>query len=382
MRHFTPAVLIVLVLCGLSPAKPAEKWKVEKFDQLKLDYRNVTSLHRLESARREDRERILKDAVTLEYDKALRWVVSRTRNCDDTLLQRKLLQHLERKQPGAPLVIGLFREIATTKSPNRALARDFLLEWAVKENQQPWLVRLFQTGSMEEKFLAVQAMGLTASSSTIENAWKLLENRTWKPEPRGIVNAGTLARAMQSFEGEAAACFLLLMERDNRFRVEDEEAVRHTTRLWKYADLRRYVSLRSLGDADSQRRKDVARFLGRAGFEAARAPLLAMARDPRERSEVRVAATEALGGMRLSRGAMTKELKALVRDSDIKVREAAVRALGRLKVRQSAEALVDLFDTPLARRARAELAAHNGLPEDTDWAEWLYSTACPLPEGT
>jgi HEAT repeat protein len=86
--------------------------------------------------------------------------------------------------------------------------------------------------------------------------------------------------------------------------------------------------------------------------------------------------------MRLSRGAMTKELKVLVRDSDSKVREAAVRALGRLKVRQSAEALIELFDTPLARRARAELAAHNGLPEQTDWAEWLYSTACPLLEGT
>ncbi|MHC4938136.1 MAG: HEAT repeat domain-containing protein [Planctomycetota bacterium] len=382
MRQFTTAALILLLMSGVSPAKPVEHWKVEKLDRIKVDYRKVPTSHRLESLRREERERLLKEAAAIDYDKALKWVVSVTRDCGDSLLQRAMLRHLARKEPEAALVIGLFREIATTNSDNRALARDFLLEWAVKENQQPWLVRLFQTGSMEEKFLAVQAMGRTASSATIENGWKLLEDRSWKPAPRGIVNAGTLARAMQSLEGEAAACFLLLLERDNRFRDEDTEAVRHATRLWKHADLKRYISLRALADPDSQRRQEVARFMGRAGFEAARAPLLALAKDRKERMEVRVAATEALGGMRLSRGAMTRELKKLLQDPEPKVREAAVRALGRLNVRQSAAVLLELFDTPLGKGARAELAAHNGLPEQTDWAEWLHGTVCPLPEGT
>jgi HEAT repeat protein len=235
---------------------------------------------------------------------------------------------------------------------------------------------------MEDRFLAVQAMGLVASGATIEHAWKLLEDRSWKPAPRGIVNAGTLARALQSYEGEEAACFLLLLRQDNRFRPEDAEAVRHATRLWKHADLKRYISLRALGDPDSVRRANVARFMGRAGFEAARAPLVALATNRRERVEVRVAATEALGGMRLSRGAMARKLRSLVEDPDTKVRAAAVRALARLRVKQAAAVLVELLDGPLAEQARAELAAHNRLPAETDWSQWLSSSACPLPDGT
>jgi HEAT repeat protein len=152
--------------------------------------------------------------------------------------------------------------------------------------------------------------------------------------------------------------------------------------LWNHADLKRYVSLRALGDPDSVRRMNVARFMGRAGFEAARAPLLSLATNRRERVEVRVAATEALGGMRLSRGAMTRSLRVLVRDPEASVRAAAVRALARLRVKQAAAALVELLDGPLGEQARAELAAHNGLPADTDWPEWLYRDACPLPDGT
>ena len=197
-----------------------------------------------------------------------------------------------------------------------------------------------------------------------------------------MVHAGTLARAMQSFEGEEAACLLLLLRRDNRFRSEDRDAVRSAIRLWKHAELSRYVSLRSLGDPDPVRRMTVARFMGRAGFEAARAPLLALARNRDERKEVRVAATEALGGMRLARASMSRELKRLLKDPELAVRRAAVRALARLMVRQSTEVLAGLFETPLGEQARAELAAHNGLPPETDWAKWLYSTACPLPDGT
>lgn len=382
MRQIASAPLLALLLAGSVRGTPPDRWQTEKLAELQVDYRRIDQRHRLESLRREDRVRILEAAVDLEMEDALKWAIGMTRESGDLDLQRSMMQYFERKRSGSHLVIGLFREIAASDSPLRTRARDFLIRWAVKENQQPWLVRLFQTGSMEEKFLAVQAMGLIASGETIGHAWKLLEDRSWTPSTDGVVNAGTLARALQSFEGEDAACFLLLLRRDDRFRPEDVEAIRHATRLWKHADLNRYVSLRALGDPDSVRRATVARFMGRVGFEAARAPLLAMAQRSSERVEVRVAATEALGGMRLARGALARKLRALLADPEAKVCAAAVRALGRLGVKQAAEALVGLLDGPLGEQARAQLAARNGLPAETDWSAWISRATCPLPDGT
>ena len=41
MRHFTTAALILLLMSGVSPAKPVEQWKVERLDRIKVDYRKV-----------------------------------------------------------------------------------------------------------------------------------------------------------------------------------------------------------------------------------------------------------------------------------------------------------------------------------------------------
>jgi hypothetical protein len=43
---------------------------------------------------------------------------------------------------------------------------------------------------------------------------------------------------------------------------------------------------------------------------------------------------------------------------------------------------VGLLDGPLGEQARAQLAARNGLPAETDWSAWISRATCPLPDGT
>jgi len=382
MRHFGAIAIVLSALAGTVLGGAPERWQIEKFEDLKLEYRQVSQRHRSESSRRDDRVRILRAVIELEYDDAMRWAVNTVRDCGDPDLQREMLKRLERTHAKSAIVIGMFRDIATVAGPNRTRARDFLLEWAVRENQQPWLLRLFQTGDFEDKFLSVEAMGQVASGTTLEYARRLLDDTAWTPVERGVVRCGTLARALRAFEGEAAARFLLLLQQDPRFGEEDAEAVRHATRLWKFADLKRYVSLRALGESDPARRAGVARFMGRAGIEAARAPLSALARDRNEDTDVRVAAAEALGGLRLARGALVRELKPLLRDDDDAVRQAAIRALANLRVRDAVVALAPVLDGPGASFARTALSRALGRPADTDWLAWVAAEDCPIPEGT
>ena len=44
--------------------------------------------------------------------------------------------------------------------------------------------------------------------------------------------------------------------------------------------------------------------------------------------------------------------------------------------------LAGILDSALGKTARAELARREKLPADTDWAAWVASKECPLPEGT
>ena len=228
-------------------------------------------------------------------------------------------------QPDNPKVIMLHREFMVADHPLRQRARDFLLEWAIEKGERPWLLRLFKAGDVEDRFLAIRALGRIHAPETMALVWRLLEDQSWKPRANSVVNCGELALATHSFEGGEAARFLILLQRDARFQRFDKRAVRHATRVWKYGELGRYIDIGELSHPDGERREKMARFAGAAGFEAARAPLIGLARDKHERVPVREAATEALGGLTIARADLAAELSRLLTDSEPKVRQAAVR---------------------------------------------------------
>jgi len=372
-----PFVLLVLGASAL--AGPDE---YSELDELQREFRAVNKRYRLLSARREEQLRILKLALDRRNAAAIDWVVAMTRSSANPELQQEILGLLAKRQPDNSKVIYLHREFMVAEHALRLPARDFLLEWAVKKGERAWLLRLFKSSETEDQFLAIRALGRIAAPDTLTLLWRLLEDKSWTPNPNTVVNCGVLAIAARTFEGGEAARFLILLQRDARFQTLDKPALRQATRVWEHGDLARYVDIRELSHPDGERREAMARFVGAAGFEAARAPLLGLARDRLERVPVREAATEALGGLTIARAGLATQLSRLLKDSEPKVRSAAVRGLARLRVKQAVTALLTVMDGNLGKLARTELARREKLPPETDWAAWVASKDCPLPEGT
>jgi len=374
-------ILGVVLAAGLAKAGPGERAR-DPLDELRLEFRETNTRFRVSSARREAQVRILQRALRLRSDPALRWVITQMRAAQNIELQREALRLLAEEMPHNIEVVRAYREFMAPEHALRPLARDFLLTWAVRRGERPWLLRLFETGDTEDRFLAIQSLARIAAPDTLACAWKLLDDPTWVVRPSTVVHCGTLASAVRRNEGEEAARLLLLLSRDPRFRPVDTAAVRQATRTWHYIDLTRYIEIKELAHPDGVRREMMARFMGRAGFEAARAPLLALATDLSERTKVREAATEALGGLLLARGHLAAQLARLLRDPEDDVRRAAIRALAQLRVTDAVAALLPMLDTPLEDEARKALAKHLKLPSDTDWGAWLKSKDCALPQGT
>ena len=142
-----------------------------------------------------------------------------------------------------------------------------------------------------------------------------------------------------------------------------------------------YIDVGDLGGDDVEKRKEMARFLGNAGIEAARLPLLKLAQQRAEDPALRAAAAEALGGMRLARVDLAVELGRLLRDENEEVRKAAVRGLARLKIRPAAERLVKELGGPLADEVRLALSRSHGRSPLADWGEWFNNHGRALPDG-
>jgi len=371
----------VVLATGLAKAGPEDRPR-DPLDELRLEFRESNTRFRVFSARREAQVRIFQKALRLRSDAALRWVITQMRASRNIDLQRDALRLLAEEMPNRIEVVRAHREFMASEHALRPLAREFLIAWAVQKGERPWLLSLFETGDTEERFLAIQSLASIAAPDTLACAWKLLDDPTWVVRPSTVVHCGTLASAVRRNEGEEAARLLLLLSRDPRFRPGDAAAVRQATRTWHYIDLTRYVDIKELAHPDGVRRELMARFMGRAGFEAARAPLLALANDMSERIKVREAATEALGGLRLARGDLALQLARLLRDPEVEVRSAAVRALAQLRITDSVAALLPMLETSHAAEARTALAKHLKLPADTDWGAWLKSKDCALPQGT
>jgi len=375
------SILGVVLATGLATAGPGDRPR-DPLDELRLEFRETNTRYRVFSHRREAQVRILQRALRLRTDAALRWVITQVRSADSIDLQRDALQLLAEEAPHRAEVIRAYREFMAPQHALRPLARTFLLVWAVRKGERPWLLRLFESGDTEDRFLAIQSLARIAAPDTLACAWQLLDDPKWVVRPSTVVHCGTLASAVRRNEGEEAARLLLLLQRDPRFRTVDAVAIRQATRTWHYIDLTRYIDMKGLAHPDGVRREMMARFMGRAGFEAARAPLLALATERRERSKVREAATEALGGLMLARGHLASKLARLLNDREEDVQRAAIRALAQLRVKDAVAALLPLLDTPLGDEARKALAKHMKLPAATDWAAWLKSKDCALPQGT
>jgi hypothetical protein len=376
------AIGALLVAASLLWAGPDGRPTREVLDELRKEMRETKARYRVLSARHEAQLRILRRALRMRHEATTDWAVQITRTMNSADLQRDAIRLLAKEAPHAESVILFHRECMESDHPLRPIAREFLLGWAVRKAEGPWLLLLFRKGNTEDRFLALQALGRIGAPESVPYAWKLLRDPKWTPHPAGTVHCGTLAAAVRRFEGDEAARFLLLLQRDPRFRPTDRAAIRQATRVWRYADLTRYINIKELAHPDALRREMMARFMGQAGFEAARAPLIGLARDPQERVHVRAAAAEALGGLRLARADLAAELKGLLEDPEAKVRSAAVRALATLRVRESVGVLLPTLKTSLGTEVRAALADAERLPPETDWAEWLASDRCPLPNGT
>jgi len=291
-----------------------------------------------------------------------------------------ILRLLAEYDPNDPIVAEIMQKHMGVGDPNRALARRYLLAKAIHDRDNKWLLRFFNRGRVEDRFLSLNAMGRIRSKHTLNCAERLAADTTWQAKPETEIEFATIAHSVSTFEGPRAARVLLLMRKDPRFGPDDESAMRAATRLWRRSDLRQYIDILELANPDVKARAATARFLGLAGIESARAPLWMLANDARQPVEVRAAAAEALGGLTIARGHLATQLGGLARAGDIAVRRAAVRGLGHLHVLQAATQLVAQLKGPVAEDARAELSKLSGKPAGTDWVSWLAT--CKLQKGT
>jgi hypothetical protein len=376
-----PGVLLAFALCAASPVHgqdPKVEMRVaglrERFQELarKRAFGTVS----------EEQVEILRDAGRIKDLFADRFLADLARDPGLEAAHEEILKLLVAKESDAGFVKDLFLEHMAPNDPFRPIARKGLLARAVRTRDDSWLRALFGSRVVEDRFLALEGMGRIGLGATLHHAQQLLDDPSWQPAPGTTVTCGTIGRSLTTLEGADAARILLLLRHDPRFTAADAADVREATRLWKRKSLLAYIDVAVLAHPDLLVRLQNARFMGQARVEAARAPLLAIARDRSENQDVRAAAAEALGGLTLARADLARNLQSLLAEPNAAVQRAAVRGLGALRVRQAAEALADLMGGPLERDARAALAAATGQPPATDWRAWLASPDCPVPVGT
>ncbi|MHC4957098.1 MAG: HEAT repeat domain-containing protein [Planctomycetota bacterium] len=373
-------VLAFLLVSGLAAGVRADDHA--RFQRLAKKFRAVNAEDMGFAPPKALRLELLKRIASIGTDEAYQFLADVSRSARQADLTSDVLALIAAAGPRSGVAAAVFRNHLKPNDPHRLMARDFLLERAVLRRDDDWLLGVFSHGPIEDRFLAVRAMGRIRSTHTMRCGWALLRDKSWKPVPGSAAACGTIARAVENMEGPPAARLLLMLQRDARFTRADRGVLRDATRLWTRSNLHSYVALTALAARDQDARVEAARFFGDAGIEAARAPLLALARDTRAPEAERAAAAEALGGLRIARGDLVRCLARLLDDDNIRVRRAAVRGLGRLRVRRAVRTLVALFGTPLAKDAREALAAAFSLEPQHDWQAWLDSPACRLPEGS
>jgi HEAT repeat protein len=381
-----PKVLVVAALILLAaPARPQEsefERKTEAFQALRAELRQLQRTSKITSVHTNDQLRIIKEIAELETAMAIQHLVELVRDPKYFRVHNEILNLLAKHAPDSVIVASLFKEHMGLSDPNRSLARGYLLRRAVRRRDEDWLRSLYNHGTIEDSFLALKSMGLIRADGTLDAARRLANDPDWKPRPGTAVTCGSIATSLKHVEGSDAARLLLLLRQDPRFTERDGEDLREATRLWARRDLRDYVGIGELADPDPARRAESAAFMGAAGFEEARAPLLRLARDGSQPDEVRAQAAEALGRLRIARAAMARTLAELARDERGDVARGAVRGLAHLGVRAAAAELVKLLEGPQATEARGALAKLTGAAADTDWAAWVAGPECNLPEGT
>lgn len=375
--------VILAALCALAPeaarAQGANKAKetleqkqLQRIRELTRELRELPTKSPGGVARPSHQKRILAELAKVEHPQAIRALVDYAENPDYVQVREELLQILATTSGADEAQVSrLMREHMAQGDPARRIARDYLLALAKRRRNSEWLDALFDLGSAEDRFLALQAMGAISSASVLDRGMTLLKDKAWKPDESGLLSCGTIALSARDAEGPQAARLLLLVTKDPRFGPADAAKVREATRLWHQTNLKSYVDFAELADKDARKRQEMATFLGTVGLEAARVPLLRVACNARELPEVRAAAASALGGLRIAKDDLAEQLKALLADAEPKVRRGAMEGLGRLMVRQSAEALVSMVGGPHDAEARGLLSRLTGLPAETDWKRWL-----------
>ena len=349
---------------------------VEQLRRIEVDRRRLP-------VRRKERIDLFEKIAALGGEGAARQLCFSARDRRHADVLGSLLPILAREFPHSAPVAELFRtRHMEAGDPQRDLARHYLVRWFLSKRDEGWLTKLYDNGTVEDRFLALAALGTLSSKKTLEYAERLFADTEWTAVPGTPYSCGSLAHAVRRFEGERAARFLILLERDPRFSEADKNSLKTATRLWKEPRLVKHIRLAKLADPDPAKRAAMASFLGEAGIEAARAPLLFLARRRDQPVEVRVAAVEALGGLKIARGHLALTLRPFLTDPQTEVTDAAVKALARLRVKQAAAILVELLGTKLEGKVRSALARVENREPKLDWKTWLSDPACPLPEGT
>ncbi|MGQ0613302.1 MAG: HEAT repeat domain-containing protein [Planctomycetaceae bacterium] len=348
----------------------------------------LTQLSRIELdqvgflARRSERQRTLEELASLRSEKATQAVVVKLRSPTYADVFEPVLRALVRHSPEAPPVLALLRERLGRDDPLRPFARDALLALAVERRDDRFLFDLLESTACEDRFLAMKSLCSIGHPKALASARRLLADRDWRPQAGTVVSCATLALAAAGNEGAEAARLLLLLRRDPRFTRVDLASVREATRLWRDPNLLSHIRMSDLADPDAAVRAELASFMGEAGIETARAPLVALVESAAELPAVRAAAAAALGSLKIARGDLAATLEKALTDPEPVVKLGAIRGLTALRVWQAGAALGTLLEGPLASEARAALAAMTGLPAETPWDSWLLGPDCTLPPGT
>jgi len=254
---------------------------------------------------------LLRAALALDTDSALRWVAARIEEPGQADIRGVVEPEVVETAPDSRVVLEFFRARLDANEGDRAFARDYLVGRALRERDAEWLTAWFETAPREDRFRALTALGKLRSPATLSCATALVADPSWKPDESGVVGCTTIIMSLTDFEGEPAARLLLLLRTDPRFGPADREAIEEATRRWKERDLASYVDLASLGRGAPEERADNARFCGRIALERARLPLLLIAKNANEDPQIRAACAEALGSLRIARTDLARELTAL-----------------------------------------------------------------------
>ena len=361
---------------GANKAREQEEQKqLQRVSDLKRELRELPSKSPSGAARPTDQKRIFEELAKVNHPQAARVLIDYAEDPDYAGLREELLRILATAPAADEVQVSrVMRAHMGQEDPARGIARDYLIGLAKRRRKDEWLdYALFDSRVIEDRFLALQAMGDIDSANVLDRAMTLHKDKSWKADPGGLVSCGTIAMSVRNAEGPEAAGLLLLLAKDPRFGPADAVQVREATRLWHQTDLLSYVDIDALAARESLKRQEAATFLGGIGLEAARAPLVRVAFNVREAPEVRAAAAAALGGLRIAKEDLAEKLKPLLSDPEPLVRRGAADALGRLMVSQSAEALVSLVGGPHDAEARAALSRFTGLSPETDWKKWLQT---------